>query len=438
MPLQDLAVEHRMYAPLAFVIAAVVLASFAIGPKLFGNNTVAVTSTVCIGLSGVLAMMTITRNEDYKSAIRMWEDVVAKRASDGAENMLAGRAYSNLGEAYGDSQQWRKSIESLERALKSHQFLPNVYGNLARAYIATGDADRAKGYCATALQLSPDSARLNQQAGLIDVMQKNFEAAYKHFRRAYELAPNDSVIILNLAQCRQHLATERRRRRCYAKAIAMDSKIAEPRARLVELLKQHGQLDEAIIAANQFGEAIPQDARASLQLGTLWGMKGDLAKAKEHLEVAAASDSPPAEANFLLGNLQRNANELAAARRSYEREIKYFPENADALSRLGELTAKDNPQLAIAYFQRVVNLAPRAWQARYNMASLHAMMGNRSLAMEQLKKVLELKPDCEPAKKMCSRWNSPPRIGRDADISIRQIFIEASLKLHAVLSERMG
>ncbi len=400
IPLQDLAVEHRMYVPLAFLMVLVVLGVFFVGPKLFGDHPTLISSLVCLGLSGIMGMLTLSRNQDYESEIGMWEDVVEKTTSAGSKNMLAGRAYSNLGNAYADQQQWDKSIECLERALDFQQFESRVHGNLTRAYVATGKSDLAKKHCLKALELEPQSARIRQQAGLIEVMDGNFEAAERHFRLAHALDPTDTVILVNLAQCNQQLGNSSEAETLFRKAISIDGKSAEPRQRLVDLLMRESKLDAALEAATDYAAAMPTDPQANLQLGTILAAKGDSTQAVEQLEIAARSDSPPPEANYLLGNVHRAAGDTVAARRHYETELEHYPKNADALNRLAELVARDNPQLAISYFQRVIDLAPRAWQARYNMASMNAMLGKKELAREQLVQVLKIAPDCEPAKQL--------------------------------------
>ncbi len=400
IPLQDLAVEHRMYVPLAFVLVLCVLGLFLVGSRLFVNHPTTITSVVCLGLSGVLGMLTISRNQDYKSAIGMWEDVVAKTVGSESGNMLAGRAYSNLGESYADEEQWDKSIESLEKALNCKQFAPSVHGNLTRAYVATGKAELAKQHCAKALVLEPQSGRLRQQAGLIEVIAGNFEEALKHFQIAHQLAPTDPVILVNLAQCNLQLGKPSDAEGLLREAIKLDGKAPEPRRRLVDLLMRQSNSDAALQAATAYAESIPNDPRANVQLGMLWASKGEQVKAIEQLKQAAKFDPAPAEANYLLGNAYRAAGDLSLARTHYEAELKHYPKNADALSKLAELVARDNPQLAVTYFQKVIDLAPRAWQARYNVAAVHAMLGKKDLAREQLAMVLKLNPDYEPAKKL--------------------------------------
>ena len=400
IPLQDLAVEHRMYVPLAFLLVPVVMGLFSVGSRYFGDHPALISSVLCFGLCGMLAMLTLSRNQDYRTAVGMWEDVISKTVDSGSTNMLAGRAYSNLGNAYADKAEWDKSIDNLEKAQRCRQFAPSVYGNLARAYVATGKAELARQYSAKALELEPTSARLRQQAGLIETMSGNLAEAEKHFREAHELAPADTVIMVNLAECNLQLKNISEAEALLRKAILADGKAAEALKRLVDLLLSKGEIDSALDAANDYAKTLPKDPRANLQLGMIWAAKGENTKAIEQLEIASKFDPPPAEANYLLGNARRSTNDLVAARHCYEKELKHFPKNADALSKLAELVARENPQLAVAYFQRVIDLAPRAWQARYNVAAVHVMLGKKDLAREQLAVVLKMNPEFEPAKQL--------------------------------------
>jgi len=397
VPLQDLAVEHRMYLPLMFVIVAVVLGIISLASRLFHARPVLLASAICAVWFIGLGILTLKRNQVYNSEIVMWQDVVNKTVGAGHKNSLAGRAYSNLGDALGDAEQWDKSIEALKSALQYKQFANKVHANLARAFVATGKIELAKVHCQKALEVEPNSARLRQQAGLIHTMQGNFEEAEKSFRSALEVDSADTVIIVNLAQCLLQLKKVEEAESLFRHAIDLDARYAEPRRRLVESLMRKSDWKSAATEAIAYTKYLPNDPRANLQLGTILAARKEFPQAIEQLEIAASFDPPPPEANLLLGNVWRSQKKSTEAIRRYEVELKHFPKNADALNAMAELVAKDNPRLSVSYFQRVIDLAPGYWQARYNIASMHAMLGSKEAAREQLLVVLKINPEFVPA-----------------------------------------
>ena len=85
LPVKDLAVEHRMYLPLAALITLAIV----VGGRLLSRAYAAIgllsttvmwsNATVVSAASVLLACGSIERNRDYHSAYAMWSDVAAKR-----------------------------------------------------------------------------------------------------------------------------------------------------------------------------------------------------------------------------------------------------------------------------------------------------------------------------------------------------------------------
>lgn len=96
IPVGDLAVEHRMYLPLAAVCALFVLLGDRLLERIFHALPIAahrqgtVKTGLIAGIAIALGMATVDRNRDYHSAVGFWRDVVAKRPNHS-------RVYLNLG-----------------------------------------------------------------------------------------------------------------------------------------------------------------------------------------------------------------------------------------------------------------------------------------------------------------------------------------------------
>lgn len=397
LPLQDLAVEHRMYAPLAFVVAFSVLIGFALSGRLFQDNPAPLRWLACTVAVVGLSALTINRNADYTSAIRMWKDVIAKTSASEGGNALAGRAYANLGSAYGDAGQWAESLESLKQAQKFSQFPPHVHANMARAYLAINSPQQAQPHIEQAMKLNPTSARMRQLAGLAHNMLGQPAEAERYYREALELNPRDAIVMVNLGLCLIELNKLDQAEQKFREAIERDSEFAEPRKRLIDLLTRTNQLEPALKDALSFVQEYPEDPQAHLQLGSVYAALQRTDEAIEQWKIAAQSPSPPHEVNLMIGNALRAAGKLQESIAYFEAELRVSPNNADALNRLAESIANDNPNLAIRYFQRVVDLAPKYLQARYNIAALQVMIGEKSKAISQIDALLAINPNFEPA-----------------------------------------
>jgi Flp pilus assembly protein TadD len=265
VPLRDLAFEHRMYLPLAAIILLMVLGASALwkgfSPRLISNSFGrACTVGVLVGVVVVvLSLLTIRRNEDYRSAMVMWTDVVAKRPGNprghnnvGSELLLQGRvnegiphllhairlrpdyarAHYNLGTGLLRLGRFGEATVALREAIlfepnddKAHHNLGNclfrlaqvpeavvefreairitpdfadAHSNLGNALLTLGKVEEAIRHIQEALRLDPRQALFHNILGLALVRQQNMAGAIEHFREALRLAPNLDFVDNNL------------------------------------------------------------------------------------------------------------------------------------------------------------------------------------------------------------------------------------------------
>ena len=165
IPINDLAFEHRMYLPLAAVVAIAVFATFELQSRLRAT-AIATAGAAWTGLIVVavltLGTLTFLRNQVYADALTLWSDVAAKRPGNG-------RAHGNLGLLYSRRGQPQLAVEQFQ---ETQRLVPFV----ARDPILQRDWAS----CLTKL--------------------KQYGLAVPHFLRSVATDPNDADTHLKLAR----------------------------------------------------------------------------------------------------------------------------------------------------------------------------------------------------------------------------------------------
>jgi protein O-mannosyl-transferase len=150
--LTEVAAEHRMYLPLAAVIAAVVVGMFIVGRRLRLPSTpsAAVSALALVAVVAGLGAATRERNRVYGSAESLWQDTVNVRPNDSRSRV-----------AYAD------------------------------ALLSRGRAADARTQLETAVTLAPDDAVARVRLGVLLARQRELDAAVTHLERALTSRPDD-------------------------------------------------------------------------------------------------------------------------------------------------------------------------------------------------------------------------------------------------------
>ncbi|HVT72624.1 MAG TPA: tetratricopeptide repeat protein [Lacunisphaera sp.] len=183
--------EHRMYLPLAAVLALVAVMSW----RRFGRRTV----VAITGLALLAGGATAHRNRTYRSELNLWADN-AEHAPDNP------RALGNFGALLLEAGRNDEAAAVLSRALKLTPDTPELHSMLCMAEARLGRLAPAIAEGERAVQLAPElaNARLNLAqalflAGNAAIERRDFPAALAAFQRATDLAPADAAIRTNLA-----------------------------------------------------------------------------------------------------------------------------------------------------------------------------------------------------------------------------------------------
>ena len=229
MPIQDLAVEHRMYLPLAAVLAAAVVALWAVLGRA-GRAAPWLGGALVLLAAGALGAATARRNLDYRDEAQLWATVVEAAPWNA-------RAHYNLGTLLRSRGRLDEAIAAYRRSLELAPEAPKTHYNLANALSARGEGEAAEDHYRRAIALDPNHGLAHMNLGNRLQVQGDTSEAIDHYLRALDLMPGDARVHYNLG-----LALEREGRRSeaiasYRSALALDPQHARARKHLEAALR---------------------------------------------------------------------------------------------------------------------------------------------------------------------------------------------------------
>lgn len=342
LPFKDLCFEHRMYLPLACVLAAVVPAAYSgfgrLPPQAGRVAGVALTLGVVATWSG----LTIARNRVYHSPLEMWMDVLHKTRHYRAGDVLA-RSLNNTAIDLIKEGQLQQGVMVLQQATVFCPPLPEIELNLARALLESGDAEAALPHAQTAVRLRPDVAACQHLMGQLTRKRGRPQEAEEFFRAARRLAPGDITIQRDLAQC---LADQRRFEealRIYEDVLAVNPGAADVRHRLATTLAAAGRLDEAVVQADEMARRAPRDPRPHVLLGMIEHQRRAPRAALRHLLEALRLDPRLAAVHCLAAKIRQGLGDRDGAVRSYREALALDRNMSEARQGLSEILGDGKP-----------------------------------------------------------------------------------------------
>ena len=192
----EVAAEHRMYLPVAGVIALAVLGFFEIGRRLAGPGSAkaarsALAWTGLVAAAGVVILfgrMTQERNADYHDYDRIWSDTIAKRP-------LNARARNNYATSLLMKGRYAEAEPHLRVAVKENPSFAEAEANLGVALSSGGKLEEGADHLRRAIALRPDYAGAHRNLGETYGMQHRLGDAAAEFATALESHPDDVFLL---------------------------------------------------------------------------------------------------------------------------------------------------------------------------------------------------------------------------------------------------
>lgn len=277
--------EHRMYLPLAAIIAGIVVGVWCV----LGRRSIVVFVAIAIALGA----LTARRNIDYGSAISIWQDNITKRPD-------SPRPYGELASALSDAGRIPEALAAYEAAVPLLPNYPKLHHNYGVALAAAGRLDEAAAQFELALAQLPTLADAHYELGNVRHEQgRNAEAlacyeAAIRFRPDFALAHNDAAnILVNFDRTDEALAH-------YATAVRADPNLPDAQFNWANTLARIGRFADALPHYQAAVRLAPALVSAHENLGIALFNLGRYADAVRELEIAQglAPDSESVRANL--------------------------------------------------------------------------------------------------------------------------------------------
>ncbi|MCC6765946.1 MAG: tetratricopeptide repeat protein [Deltaproteobacteria bacterium] len=277
IPIRDLAFEHRMYLPLAPLVALLVLGAWtAIRRARLGRIRERRVATAAVAIVVVaLVALTIGRNHDYRSPHAMWTDVAAKRPANP-------RAWSNLAQACLAEGRVDDAAAAARRALAVDPSYAEAHVHLGRALADRGARSEAMAHYAEAIRLKPTSADAHNNWGATLADEKRFAEAEPYYREALRLRPGYAEAMNNLAVAVMQRGAWDEATALYAEAMRLSPGYAEPHSNLGNLRIRQGRAAEAIAEYERALALRPDYAEVHFNLALALAQQGRGAEARAH------------------------------------------------------------------------------------------------------------------------------------------------------------
>jgi protein O-mannosyl-transferase len=271
IPIQDLAVEHRMYLPLAAVLAGLVIAGYEIWMRCLAlphlsagvRKFVRWSAPLLLALAAVsFAAETVMRNRLYQSAINLWTDVCIRRPDFWRGHFHLSKALYEDGDVEG-------TLQELSSAIRLQPGISDPWATRGTVWVRLGKLDEALHDFSRAIDIDPDLPTPYYNRAMVRFDRGDFAAAVADCDRAIELKPDYVKAYLGRGAAYVELAQFESALRDYDRAVQLDPAFVPAYQHRAALHVKQGDLQAAradVAAGRRVGGAIDPKLSADLQL----------------------------------------------------------------------------------------------------------------------------------------------------------------------------
>lgn len=333
---------------------------------------------------GVLSAISWVQAGYWRDSLALWNHAI-----DVTKNNYL--AHYNLGGAIDKIGKTEQAIDHYQQSLAINPLQPEVYMSLGNALIKQKKDHEAQLNFQKAVRLAPENDQAQYNLGTFLLKQGNWQDALPYLEKSVRLKPDSEQAQFNLAKA----------------------------------LFQKKDLASALTHAQQAIQLNPEHEKARLLAGAICFEQGDIKGAKAHFEAVLAINPKSSEALHYTGAIFLKQNQIGQALASFKKALALDPKNEESRKMAAQLTAKlagleerlireiaKNPendllrkQLGKTYqllgkhekareaFDVLFRKNPADITILYDLATLHADMGQFDTAAGFMRRAVTLQPD---------------------------------------------
>lgn len=162
----------------------------------------------------------------------------------------------------------------------------------------------------------------------------------------------------------------------------------------------------------QLYKMAPGSGRSHQSQGEMYHLQQNRAKALEEYEAAVKASPELLEVWLAMGDLERSDLNFEKAAADYKKALEIQSSNYDALYGLGACSQQEEPEKAIEYFTRAIQVAPEQTESRVALGDVLLKTNQPAVAIKQLQAAIQLDPKLRQAYILLGR--AQQALGQDA------------------------
>lgn len=391
IPLNDLAVEHRMYLPMSLGLSLIA----GVGIK---TLPVFLRLRFLVLLLALLGTTTATRNADWVSELSLWKDSARKNPLSPRPHNNVGKAYYEKGKLAQASHHFEKSVSSIPGFIANQYNIQNPESFLARRTKLAGKDDKSIVESPDSLRIMAELVEPHYNLASVYLDQGKLDEAEKEYLKTQALRLGHFSSKIGLSSVYNQKGLYNQAVSLLEKAIqenitSTDPGFALARLNLGELYAKTGNIDNAIIEWKAAIKVNPSLLPAHFNLGTAYMMTAKLGPAEEAFKQCLNLNNRYEPALFNLAKVYQKQKKWSASTEQFKVFLEVIGPNPSVYTQIGfNFNRQSDWNNARIFLEKSVSLQPGNVDTKIYLAEALANLGEIEKAREQLRTALNPNP----------------------------------------------
>ncbi|HYG22131.1 MAG TPA: tetratricopeptide repeat protein [Verrucomicrobiae bacterium] len=307
-------------------------------------------------------------------------------------------AIKQLALIYHSSGRIARAYPLLTRAAETHPADPEIQLKAAEVQLAVGNANAAFDGSLNLLRSNPTNAGAAIVMAEAVRTTNHLAAATEALEQARKTAGDTAPLLTALAVIQARAGNTQSVSHTLTRAAAADPRFGPAQMALGSWHLAHQDVTNALSAFKRASESAPPRANFPVRYADLLAKAGQVEQGRQILTSITEATPDYLPAWVALGELELSQNQLTNCARAVSRARTVAPEDFNAALLDGRLKlAQQEPEMAIAAFDKMAVDFPKAPKVHFYLAAAYLLKGNDVAAAKALAQSLVLDPENEEA-----------------------------------------